>query len=531
MPSSQEDDRRRRAEEWFKRGDADLDRENIPAALHSFQGSLKLSQQLNDGSLISRNLWKLADVHLLRLQDNERGLAFAEGALSVARAAGDRQQEARALDQVGNAYFNLSNFAKALDSFRAALAIMRQIGDRFGEATALKDAGITYRFSGRFDDALGYLHEALEIFRQLGATNAYLSTLENIGMVYSSLGEYPFAIDAYQQALKIGRENMDSEAIYGALTRIGMLYLDHSNPEPALNYFKQALGVLEKPRRDPWLLRGMGWALLEVGQKDAAIETFRQSLNLSRQLKDEGGIANDFWGLGQLYLERDPVVAITYLRQALATLEKLGFELTWGIYASLAQAYLRQGDLDRAIESYQEAIDRFESVRGRLASEQSRAGLMGQHHQIYQEMIAALMERHVQIPQGGDDIRAFAVFEQAKARAMVEAITQSRLDIQRDVEPHLWQQYQQIGARIAELQRRLRDSALTTAKRQPILEELTEAEQESDRLVSEFKRRDPQYAALRYPEPLSLKRAQALLDEHTAFVAYLITRDQVFFFF
>jgi len=350
LPSlaAQPDDLRRRAEELIKRGDKELPTRSDPrAALKFFQQSLDLAYQLNDRSLISRSLSKLS-LGYIYLGELGKGLSLAEEALSAARLAGDQHQEAWALHQVGNAYFYLGDFAKALENFQAALRLMREVGDRFGEANALRDVGITYKLLGQFDEALEFLYEALDIFRQMNARGPISPVLENLGMGYASLDEYRLALDAYEQALEIARENQNAEQIYGVLTRIGYLYMDLNNSERALDHFKQALALaeelgLELPYHQAWVLQGMSVALHELGQVEAAIEAQRRSLRLDRQMKNELRVADDFRGLGHLYLDRDPAVATGYFQRALAIYEKYEARFTWGAYVGLAQAYRHQG--------------------------------------------------------------------------------------------------------------------------------------------------------------------------------------------
>lgn len=531
--SVQQDELRHRAEAWIDRGDAYLEgHEDAQAALMCFQASLDLAHQLNDGSLVSRSLWKLANLYLLYFQGYEKALNLAEKSLSAARMAGDRRQESWALDQVGNAYFALGHYAKALENFQDSLKRMKELGDRFGEATALKDVGITYRLLGQYDEAIGFLQESLEIFRQLGGSDYAASALQNLGMAYSSLGDYRQTFESYEQALRIAQEDQNNKLIYGALARMGFLNLELNNPDQALDYLQHALAVGEKWRpsgADTWLLRGVAGALNELGQVEAAVEVCQRSLSIDRRRRDEVGIASDFWGLGQLYLDRDPRTARDYLNLALDIFQKQDFQLLWGLYAALAQTYRRQGDLDRAIDYYQKAMERLEWVRGQVASQDHRALFLGKHHRLYQELVETLMEQSQRVPEAGYTARAFHILERSKARVMVEAIVESRLNLGRQLDPHLRQSEQELNARIADLQKSLIKSA-TKAERQRIREQLNSAEQELDRLILEIKRQNARYAAVRYPDPLSLERAQALLDGRTALLSYLIAEDHVFSF-
>ncbi|RME48132.1 MAG: CHAT domain-containing protein [Chloroflexi bacterium] len=465
--------------------------------------------------------------------DLQEGLRWAEKALSAARQTGDRQQEAWALDQIGNAYFSLSDWARALEYFQAALTMMREVNDRFGEATAIKDVAITLKYFGQFDEAAELLHQALDIFRELDESNGVMSALDNLGLLYMSLGAHRLALNFYERAFEIAKKNQNAEGIYALLIRIGYFRLELGDPRRALEDFRHALVITEdlnRPLDQAWALMGISNALDQLGQVAAAIEACQRALNLSRQYGDGPGIGSALLRLGYFHLDDDPAVALNYFQHALSVYEQYNLPLNWGMDITLARVYRRQGDPDRAIEHYQRAIDRVESVRRQLSSEQHRATFLGQHQRVYQELVETLMERYERIPGAGDDIRAFATFERAKARAMIEAIVAARLDIEHELGPELRQSERQLNVRIAELQRRLVQPSVTREERHQILQHLSQTEEEFDRLITEIKRHNPHYAALRYPEPLSLEQAQARLDERTALLAYMITDKQVFAF-
>jgi CHAT domain-containing protein len=523
----------RRAEELIQRGEAELTaRGDWRAAIAFFEHSLDLACQLKDDALMSRSLSGLAYAYV-ELAESDKALSLAEEALAAARRAGDRRLEAWALDYIGNAYYYPGDFARALDHFQASLPIMRAVEDRFGEATALKDIGIIYKYLGQYDEAIEFLHEALDIFRHLKASDQMRSALENLGTAYVTLGAYSQALDFYEQAFEIAKETQDAEGVSAVLIRLGYLYLDLNEPERALDHLQQGLAMadrLDRHHDQEWALSGLSGALFELGQIEASREALRRLFDFHRRINKELGMADDLEGFGYFHLEGEPAVALDYFRRALAIYEKYESPLNRRIDVSLGRAYRRLGDLDRAIEYYEQAIEKLESVRGKLASEQHRASFLGKHQQVYRELIETLMERHERTPDAGDDVRAFAIFERAKARALVEAIAQARRDIDGAMEPDLRHQEQQLSARIAGLQKRLIEANAAKEERRQILKDLSQTEQEFDRLIVRIKRHTPRHAALRYPDPLSLKSAQALLDESAALLAYAITNDHLFAF-
>jgi tetratricopeptide (TPR) repeat protein len=58
---------------------------------------------------------------------------YSEQSLTVARAINDRYGQGAALDNLGTAYFYLSNYTKAIEYGQQSLAIVRAIQNRRGE--------------------------------------------------------------------------------------------------------------------------------------------------------------------------------------------------------------------------------------------------------------------------------------------------------------------------------------------------------------------------------------------------------------
>jgi CHAT domain-containing protein/Tfp pilus assembly protein PilF len=499
--------------------------EDRNAAISSFEQSLDLARSTGDYAFVAAILLKLSTAHL-ESREYDKSLVAAEEAIAAARQAGDRKQEAWGLIRAGNALYNRGKFSSALENFRAAVPLMRDAGDRFGEAMALKDAGILCKYLRRYDEAFGLMNEALNIFREMNESFGILSTLHNIGAGYANLGAHRLAFEAYEEAIKVARENNDRAGECHVLTRIGYLV---RNRELGLEYLNQALALAEELRlydQQVEVLNAMSYALAETGQLDRAIETQQRALKINKRWNSR--IATEINGLGYLYLARDPVVAARYFQRSLdAAHNESDSPLVISPHYGLAEAYRQQGHLDLAIEHYQQAIDAIESIRTQLISDQHRATFSGQYQRIYTRLIEALMERHERDPKAGDDRRAFAILERAKARSLVEAIREARIEVGQEPDEDMDRREKQLDAHIAELQKRLIQPEVSGEERRELQQRLSQAEQEFERMKAEIKLRNPRYAAFNYPNPLSIGEAQRLLDNRTAIVAYLVTKESV----
>ena len=101
----------------------------------------------------------------------------------LAQTSTDRKAEADRLKKQGIEQYQTSQFEAALQSWQQALAIYREIKDRQGEWKALNNLGNAYYSLGDYAKAIDYRQQSLAIANYLG--------------------DYAKAIEYYQQSLAI----------------------------------------------------------------------------------------------------------------------------------------------------------------------------------------------------------------------------------------------------------------------------------------------------------------------------------------
>lgn len=494
--------------------------------------ALERARREGDLLTVTDLLGDLVDVRI-DAGDYEVALRLAEESLAAARKSGDRRREAWALGAHGDARFYLGDLAGALQDYRTAQTIMRDLGDRHGQAVALKDIGIVYKYQGLYEEALTALDEAREILLAIGDLHDKCSILCNVGGAYEFLGDNARALASYEDALALALAAGSEWEEHHSRIRMGSLYLGSGMPEKALESLEPALAIAERLELLPqqaWALSGIVRALSALGRFDEAMQAQQRALGLSLRIGGDWLLAMRFHDLGVIYLQRDPAAAVDCFQRAAATFEKAGTPVRWPVRYDLGVAYHRTGDLDRAVESFLLAIQELESLRGGILSEAHRATYSGTHQSVYRELIEALFERHETSRSNTDLVTAFEVSERARARGLVEAITEARLEAGWPLDPELREREQRINTRIAKLQQEIARAGGSGRKRKELLEELEHAEDEFVRFLVELRRRDPRYASVLHPQPLSVEKAQALLDRKTALVVYCDTGRSLFVF-
>ncbi|WP_320776535.1 BTAD domain-containing putative transcriptional regulator [Streptomyces sp. CRN 30] len=181
-------------------------------------------------------------------------------------------------------------------------------------------------------------------------------------------------------ALDVARSVGDDAAEAFALTdRAGLHFLSGRLTEAlALNdeglALWRGLGAVSCIRR---CLNNRGLLLESLGRYEESEETLRQSLELSRQLGDPYGQAVTFSHLGNLLKHTDARAAVEHHRRSLALGEVAGSVLLrHTAHCNIGYVHLRLGEPDRAVRSFEQALEILGDDEDWGGESQTRLGLV-----------------------------------------------------------------------------------------------------------------------------------------------------------
>jgi CHAT domain-containing protein len=236
----------------------------------------------------------------------------------------------------------------------------------------------------------------------------------------------------------------------------------------------------------------MGTTYVSLGDLDKASDYFNQGLVLYRALAQPTG-------------EADALMRIARVERA-------------------------RGSLTEALQKIKKALEISESLRVSIVNQDSRASFAATRRDFYELYVDLLMRLDQKSPGRGHDAEALQARERARARSLLEALTESRVDIREGVDPQLLE-------REGALQRKINDEEMRrvrvrAGKHTP--EDLAAIDARINQLLldygqvqSEIRVRSPRYAALIHPEPLTLKDIQQqVLDEKTILLEYALGEEK-----
>ncbi|KAE8610994.1 hypothetical protein XENTR_v10012297 [Xenopus tropicalis] len=317
---------------------------------------------------------------LCKAGDCRAGVSFFEAAVQVGTE--DLKTLSAIYSQLGNAYFYLHEYNKALEYHHHDLTLARTIGDRLGEAKASGNLGNTLKVLGNFEEAVLYCERHLEISRELYDKVGEARALYNLGNVYHSQGkslactatqdpgEFPEdvkaalqrAVDYYEANLLIVTDLGDRAAQGRAYGNLGNTHYLLGNFRRAVSSHEQRLliarefGDRSAERR---AYSNLGNAFIFLGEFEMAAEYYKKTLQLARQLKDRAVEAQSCYSLGNTYtLLQDYEKAIEYHLKHLAIAQELRDRVGEGRACwSLGNAYTALGNHDEAVHFAEKHLD------------------------------------------------------------------------------------------------------------------------------------------------------------------------------
>jgi CHAT domain-containing protein/Tfp pilus assembly protein PilF len=492
-----------------------------------------LSLSLSEIRSQAESLYCLAEVSYHR-GDFSRSLETHASVLPLARAKGDRWLEARALLNVGYSQSDVSelelanaNYLQALDlwerlaekrfqaltlvalgrvslrlgenqraieRFEEGMALMEAMGDDVWKASILFGFGDVAYNLGDYDQAIVHFRDALALYRDSGLRMAVLEALNGLGKVLLAAGRPDEALGRFHEALDLSRELGIAREEALSLRNIGAAHHAAGKIADALSFYELSLAKIpgDAARTRALTLNALGAAQYDLGQSAAAVETFARALELSQASQDQ------FQEASSLYY--------------------------------LAAAAAAAGNLVAAGAHLERAIELAESLRGRVLSRELRASYLASIHDYYELYVDVLMRAS----DGSQSLaaEAFQASERARARSLLDSLSESRVDIRQGVDEELVARER----RVREIYnaKALREMELIEAggnkeELDALKLEIATLAAEYDRVQSQIRSKSPGFASLTQAKPAALDEIQRdLLEDDSVLLQYALGKERSF---
>ncbi|WNZ23145.1 DUF2225 domain-containing protein [Leptolyngbya sp. NK1-12] len=438
---------------------------------------------------------------------------------------------------------------EAIDSVCIVLSSFRANG-----AIALVSKSSVYAgLLGDLDQAIAALTLAQEMASSRpsagpGSNDEIANFLEGVishtfGQIYVRLGDFQESLKHHKQALScfLKLENKEDAAGVVAI-QIAHNYIALNDEQQASQFLEEGIRLARQSRSRSNLaqtLSFVGELQNRQGNYESALKTYEEALDIARSLGNLNSQMSILENMTRIYLSRKDWNTsasqknLTYAEEFL-TLAQLSRDPTAEASAQYTLArihYLVLNNSLKALEYINESTRIIESLRSsaNLHNPDLRTSFFSNRQSSYHLHIDILTHLSKQNP--SYSYEAFNVSERARARTLIELLAESNVEpSQATNDSELKALYER--KRELEAQLSARENLIQTAQIDEIREqhqqEYIQLEAElKDNVEPQIKQKDPAYAAIRYPEPLTLDQIQRdVLDDETVLLQYAIGEQQ-----
>ncbi|MGA9980378.1 MAG: CHAT domain-containing protein [Candidatus Sulfotelmatobacter sp.] len=456
-----------------------------------------------------------------RLGDRQKALEYFSQSIEKLRAAGDKGNEGTALSSVGNTYYGLGQVRKAIEYYEQALPLQHGVGSPSAEGATLGNMGIAYSALGQPQKALDYSRQALRLALAAGDLDGQAATLTSIASLYWQLGDWDHALENQKSAVALTKKSGNRSFEAMILNNMGTTYRGLGDLDSALKCHQEALPILHDVGlpNEATALQNIGHVYRDKGDFQKAIDYYQQALKLYQSRGNKRAIAQDLADTGEASLLLGQTgQALENWAQALPLAHVSGDRiLEASVLTGMARAHLQEGKLEEAQTSLDSALAMTETLRTAWVGADLRASYSSTVRDRYQLQIELLMLQH-------HDSQAFEASERARARSLLELLTESHADIRQGVDAALLAQEQSL-----ETDLRLKSEQRIRSQNAALDKDIEGLTVQYREVEAQIRTRSPRYAALTQPQPLTLEEIQKqILDPETLLLEYSLGEGRSF---
>lgn len=507
--------------------------------IENFQQRVQKSRALEHLGFEADFLEMLGGLIYSRIGEYQKALEVYQQALKLRQITSAKPEEAETLTDIADILSLQGKKQEAINALNQALDIKRQLKIRPAQADILSTLGDVYLSLGAYAESLNAYKQALFLSQITGKRYDETNTLTQIGLLYRKLQQYPQALNYYQQALSISQKtgNCNSEAF--SLFGISRNHLLAGNYQQALNFSNQALAVVQKLDVVEYKLSGkskifdiIAQVEIKQGNYSKALEYSQKARKLGRESTSKQIEANAIASIAEAYKGlKQPQKAIQAYQEQLTLYQEMGLlsEQAQSLY-NIAKVQRENNQLQAALTEIDKAIAIIENIRQEVASEDLRTSYFATVQDYYKFYIDLLMQLHKKDPSKGYDALALEVSDRSRARGLIELLTEANIDIKKGIDPQILAEERRLQWRISAREKLLSE---LVSKKETSEQLLTKTKQQIEDLLKQqreleikIRANNPEYADLKYPQPLTLKQIQQQLDKDTLLLQYSLGEER-----
>ncbi len=230
-----------------------------------------LTKQQADLLLIKSIIYRISN-------DINKALEFAIRWLELFEKKGKKLDISRIYWQLGEIHLYISKPNKALDYAKKSLKIQEELNNPIGIATSLNLIGLTYYSKSNFNQALKFCKKSLMI-KEI-SVRTKIDALHNLGAIYKENGAINRTLRYYARAVKLAETEDYTENYIINFLGIGTIYRMKGDHRKALEFFKRSLTLSKEIKS----MYGMSAALFYLSLINIDLDLKNQAQTYLSQL-------------------------------------------------------------------------------------------------------------------------------------------------------------------------------------------------------------------------------------------------------
>jgi CHAT domain-containing protein/tetratricopeptide (TPR) repeat protein len=454
-----------------------------------------------------------------------------EDALKLFNEIGDRSGAARVHLFIGYISGGLGAPEKAVAELSEAIGLYRAIGNKTGEGLCLTALGLSHSLNRNEEQAIRMHREAIDIFHGVGDRQSEAIATVGLGQAYENLMEYPTAVDNYQKALRLFQDQGTLDFAATTMLNIARGYRLGGDLNQALAYYEKCLKLsraARKVRTEANALNDLAVLYAAQGNREKTIQQYRKILRFYASISDRRRQAMGWNNLGDSYFRfGEKQEALRSYKRALPLSEQSGDK---GVEISslynIARTQRDLGALEPGLASIEKSIKIIEDLRTNVANQHFRISYFSGVRKHYDLCIDILMQLDRERPGQGFKAAGLLTSEKARARSLVDTLTELRADIRPGASPELLARERYLSGLLraqALYQMDRSISGADSAETEEVARHVNQLRTEYQEIDSQVKDQSARFPGPGQSPPLSLDQIQAQLhDSDTILLEYAL---------
>ncbi len=257
----------------------------------------------------------------------------------------------------------------ALERYREALGLWQSLdkAPRLRALTLRRMGQVTYSL-GEVRNSVEHFAGALDLYPTHGNDWELIPLYNDAGNAYRLAGEPRVAQSCFERAFEMSQRLGRGSAMAISLNNLGMLHDSIGQPQQALGFYDRALAEWQKvgrPLQEATTLHNIGVSYTSLGRMEEGFDFLERALEMRRAQDDRGGQAAALTALGWVHFsEGDYAATLSACDEALVLRHAVGDRQGEAVTLDLrANAFRQRGELQKALDSYREALIRSDGSR------------------------------------------------------------------------------------------------------------------------------------------------------------------------